>query len=157
MRYPAYYADLVVQVAKDYEFDPLLLFSLIRHESLFDATATAAAGEKGLTQVIPSTAEYIAGQLAWPNFQGSDLFRPHVSVAFGAYYLEEQLELFDNNAVAALAGYNAGPGRAINWLELSGGDPDLFMTTITISSTRGYVQRIYGYFTIYRALYGVEN
>ncbi len=57
---------------------------------------------------------------------------------------------------AALAGYNAGPGRAINWLELSGGDPDLFMATITIDSTRLYIQRIYGYYTIYRTLYGVD-
>jgi hypothetical protein len=28
------------------------------------------------------------------------------------------------------------------------------MTAITIDSTRLYVQRIYGYYTIYRALYG---
>ena len=37
----------------------VLLFSLIRHESLFDTYATAAAGEKGLTQVIPPTGSVI--------------------------------------------------------------------------------------------------
>lgn len=156
MRYPAYYADVVERVAQERGFDPLLLLSLIRHESLFDTTATAAAGEKGLTQVIPSTGEYIATQLGWPDYQHSDLFRPYAGIAFGAYYLDEQLELFDGNVVAALSAYNAGPGRALNWLQLSGGDPDLFMTAITIDSTRTYVQRIYGYFTIYRALYGVS-
>jgi soluble lytic murein transglycosylase len=154
MRYPAYYLDVVQAEAAQYSMDPLLIFALIRHESLFDATATAAAGEKGLTQVIPSTGEYIAQQLAWQNYQHSVLFRPYASVAFGAYYLYEQLELLDNNVPAALSAYNAGPGRALQWVELSGGDPDLFISTITIDSTRLYVRRIYGYHAIYRALYG---
>ncbi|MFO7321791.1 MAG: tetratricopeptide repeat protein [Chloroflexota bacterium] len=157
MRYPAYYGDVIQQLARERGIDPLLLLALIRHESLFDARATAAAGEKGLTQVIPSTAEYIARQLSWPDYQHSDLFRPYAGIAFGAYYLSEQLALFDGNAVAALAAYNAGPGRALNWLELSGSDPDLFMTAITIDSTRLYVQRIYSYYNIYRALYGDEQ
>ncbi len=155
LRYPSYYLDVVLDITQKRGIDPLLLFSLIRHESLFNTHATAAAGEKGLTQVIPGTAEYIAAQINWPDYQHSDLFRPYAGIEFGAYYLEEQLTRFDNNATAALAGYNAGPGRAISWLELSGGDHDLFMNSITIDSTRGYVQRIYGFYTIYRALYGV--
>ncbi len=154
MRYPIYYLDVVNEVANRRNFDPLLLFSLIRHESLFNTYATAAAGEKGLTQVIPGTAEYIAGQIQWPDYQHSDLFRPYAGIEFGAFYLDEQLRRFDGNATAALAGYNAGPGRAIDWLALSGGDHDLFITNITIDSTRGYVQRIYGFHAIYRALYG---
>lgn len=156
LRYPVYYLDVVLDISRKREIDPLLLFSLIRHESLFDTHATAAAGEKGLTQVIPSTAEYIAAQINWPDYQHSDLFRPYAGIEFGAYYLQEQLRRFNNNVAAALAGYNAGPGRAIGWLELSGGDHDLFMTSITIESTRGYVQRIYSFYTIYRALYGEE-
>ena len=154
MRYPTYYLDVVLNSAQQRNLDPLLLFSLIRHESLFDTNATAAAGEKGLTQVIPSTGEYIASQLQWPDYQHSDLFRPYAGIAFGAYYLWEQLDRFDYNVPAALAAYNAGPGRAASWLELSGDDPDLFMTAITIDSTRLYVQRIYSYYNIYRALYG---
>lgn len=153
LRYPIYYLDVVLKVAQERGIDPLLLFSLIRLESLFDANATAAAGEHGLTQVIPSTGEYIAAQLQWPNYKHSDLFRPYASITFGAYYLDEQLERFDQNVPAALAGYNAGPGRALDWLALSGGDPDLFLTTITIDTTRTYVQRMYGFYNIYRALY----
>jgi soluble lytic murein transglycosylase len=155
MRYPAYYLDAVLESTGRYNLDPLLLFSLIRLESLFDTFATAAAGERGLTQVIPSTAEYIAGELGYTNFQGPELFRPYVGVEFGAFYLSEQLGTFDGNASVALSGYNAGPGRAFNWMALSGGDHDLLLTTIDIDSTRGYVQRIYGFYNIYRALYGV--
>jgi soluble lytic murein transglycosylase len=154
MRYPAYYLDVAQEVSDRRGLDPLLLFSLIRHESLFDTYATAAAGEKGLTQVVPSTAEYIAGEIQWQDYQHSDLFRPYAGIEFGAFYLQEQLNRFGGNTVAALAGYNAGPGRAASWLQLSGGDPDQFMTAISIDSTRTYVQRIYGYYNIYRALYG---
>jgi soluble lytic murein transglycosylase len=154
LRYPTYYLDAVLAVTEQRAIDPLLMFSLIRHESLFDTNATAAAGEKGLTQVIPGTAEYIATQIQWPDYQHSDLFRPYAGVAFGAFYLDEQLERFSNNVPAALAGYNAGPGRAASWLEIAGGDPDLFLATITIDTTRLYVQRIYASYSIYRALYG---
>lgn len=157
LRFPAYYHDVIRPEAADRGFDPLLLLSLIRQESLFNTFATAAAGEKGLTQVIPATGQYIAERLQWFDYQHSDLFRPYAGIAFGAYYLDEQLELFDQNAIAALAAYNAGPGRALDWQALSGGDPDLFMTTITIESTRHYVQFIYRNYAIYRALYGMDG
>ena len=154
LRFPAYYIDLIAPTAQKRDFDPLLLLSLIRQESLFNATATAGAGEKGMTQVIPGTAQYIADKLNWPDYEHSVLFRPYAAVEFGAYYLDEQLELFDQNPLAALAAYNAGPGRAYDWRALSGEDPDLFMTTITIDSTRKYIQYIYRNHNIYRALYG---
>lgn len=155
MRFPDYYIDVIQPAAEERAVDPLLMLSLIRQESLFNTYAVAGAGEKGLMQVIPGTAQYIADQLQWPDYQHSDLFRAYAGVAFGTFYIDEQLDLFDQNAIAALAAYNAGPGRALDWNALSGGDPDLFMTTITINSTRGYVQFIYRNYNIYRALYGV--
>ncbi len=157
LRFPAYYIDVIEPAARERAIDPLLMLSLIRQESLFNTYATAGAGEKGLMQVIPSTAQYIAEQLEWRNYQHSDLFRPYAGVAFGAYYIDEQLQRFDQNAIVALAAYNAGPGRAYDWNALSGGDPDLFMTTITIDSTRHYVQFIYRNYNVYRELYGVDR
>ncbi len=154
LRFPAYFIDLIQPEAAARGIDPALMLSLIRQESLFNTHATAAAGEIGLMQVIPSTAQYIAERLAWPDYQHSDLFRPQAGIAFGAYYIDEQLDLFEQNAIAALAAYNAGPGRAYDWHALSSDDPDLFMTTITIDSTRHYVQNIYRNYNIYRALYG---
>jgi soluble lytic murein transglycosylase len=153
MRYPVHYRDLVAAAAAQYGFDPLLLFALIRHESLFDAGATAAAGEIGLTQVIPGTGAYIARQLEREDYLHSDLFRPRESIAFGAYYLHEQLTLFAGNIPAALGAYNAGPGRTRQWVALAGGDPALTLTTITVANTRTYVQRIYASYALYRALY----
>ena len=157
MRFPAYYIDVIQPAADEREIDPLLMLSLIRQESLFNTFARAGAGEKGLMQVIPSTAQYIADQLEWQDYQHTDLFRPYAGVAFGAFYLDEQLQRFDRNAVVALAAYNAGPGRAYDWNALSSGDPDLFMTTITIDSTRHYIQFIYRNYNVYRELYGVAE
>lgn len=156
LRYPVPYLNLILAESEARGIDPLLMFSLIRHESLFDTYATAAAGEKGLMQVIPPTAEYIAGLLNWPDYDHSDLFRPYAGIAFGAEYIDEQLGRFGDDPVPALAGYNAGPGRAIAWRDAAGTDPDAFIAAITISTTRTYVQRIYTFYTIYRTLYGVD-
>lgn len=157
LRYPVYWLDQVLAAAREHAMDPLLLFSLIRLESLFDPWAEAAAGEKGLTQVIPPTGDYIAGQINWPDYQHSDLFRPQASIIFGAWYLAEQLQRFNLNPLVALAGYNAGPGRALQWQEASGGDPDRFLEAIDIDSTRNYVQLLYGIHHVYRTLYGAEG
>ena len=110
MRFPAYYIDVIQPEAAARGIDPLLMLSLIRQESLFNTFATAGAGEKGMMQVIPSTGQYIAEQLNWPDYQHSDLFRPYAGVAFGAFYIDEQLERFNQNPIAALAAYNAGTG-----------------------------------------------
>lgn len=156
LRYPIYYLQPVLNSTDLRGIDPLLMFALIRQESLFNANATAAAGEKGLTQVIPSTGDYIASRLTWADYEHSDLFRPYASIEFGAYYLAEQLNAFDQNTFAALAAYNAGPGRSADWLALAGEDPEAFIAAITIDSTRRYVQNIYAQHFVYRSLYG-EN
>ncbi len=154
MRYPAFYSDLVIPQAQAYGIDPLLLLALIRQESLFDRYATGGAGEKGLTQVIPSTAEHIAARLEWPGYLPSVLFRPYASIAFGAYYLWEQLNRFEFNVPVALSAYNAGPGNAARWLETAGSDPDLYIEAIDYGSTRAYIRRIYEHYHMYRQLYG---
>jgi soluble lytic murein transglycosylase len=154
MRYPAYYLDLVLEQAARYQFDPLVLFALIRQESLYNATAVSSAGASGLTQVMPATGRYLAQQVGFADFTTSDLFRPHVAISFGANYIAEQLRRFDNNVAAALAAYNAGPGRAIDWVALSGGSLDALMLVIQINETKTYLERIYSHYAIYRTLYG---
>ncbi len=156
MRYPIYYQDLIIPEADAYGIDPLLMFALIRQESLFDAGAVSVANAMGLMQVIPSTGQYIANQLNRADYRDSDLLQPGTAVAFGSYYLDEQLRLFEGFVPAALAAYNAGPGRALDWLALSGRDTDQFITTITIDETNRYVQQIYSHYNLYRDLYGAS-
>lgn len=157
LRYPAYYADLVIPAAQAYHLDPLLLFALIRQESLFEGFATSGAAARGLMQVIPPTGDWIASRLGWRDYQESDLYRPVVSIQFGAYYLAQQMEYFDGDAFAALAAYNAGPGNAEIWLNLAPNDPDLFLEVIRLDQPHQYIRHIYEIYAVYRDLYAVKE
>jgi soluble lytic murein transglycosylase len=152
--YPIYYADLIVPLAQRYGYDPLLQFSLVRQESLFESFARSSAVAQGLAQVIPSTGEYIARQLRWPDFENEDLFKPYVGLEFGAYYLAEQLSIFDGHVHVALSAYNAGPGNASRWYNAADQDHDTYLETVDFGETRLYIERIYVGHVIYRHLYG---
>ena len=41
--YPTYYAGLILPLAEQYGYDPLLQFALVRQESLFESFATSSA------------------------------------------------------------------------------------------------------------------
>lgn len=154
LAYPTYYEDLIVAEAEREGLSPLLLFALVRQESLFESLATSSAAAHGLMQVIPSTGEYIAGQLGWPpDYRTSDLYRPLVSVRFGTWYLARQRDRFGRLDVA-LAAYNGGPSNAQRWLDAAGEDADMFLERITLGETRLYLQRIREHYAVYAALYG---
>jgi soluble lytic murein transglycosylase len=156
LAYPIAYADLVLPTTKKYEVDPLLVFSLMRQESLFESFAQSYAAAQGLMQIIPDTGRYIADKLKWPAYQNSDLFRPYINVEFGVFYLKEQLDTFKGNKYAALAAYNAGPGASAAWMKSSGGDPDLFVQAIEYNETQTYVRKIYEQYQVYAAIYGAK-
>ncbi len=156
LRYPIAYYDLVLSASQKYNVDPLLVFSVIRQESLFQGAATSYAAAQGLMQIIPSTGAYVAQRIGWPDYQNSDIYRPYVNVTFGVYYLHEQLEAFDGNVYAALAAYNAGPGSSAEWYRISNGDPDLFLQAISFDETQTYVRRIYEHYAMYTAIYGAK-
>jgi soluble lytic murein transglycosylase len=130
----------------------LLLYSLIRQESLFDANITSVADARGLAQIIPATGEWIAGQLGWGEYGPDDLYLPYVNIEFGAFYLDVQLATFDGEPIFALAAYNAGPGRIHRWRE-NAPDVDLMVETIPFAETRRYVRSIYENYGHYRRLY----
>lgn len=157
LRYPIHYQDLVLPEAEKRSVDPLLVFSLIRQESLYEGFATSFAAAQGLMQIIPATGYEIYTKLGWPeDYQNSDIYRPYVNVVYGVFYLRFVLDFVDNVPYAALAGYNGGPGNAWEWLQISGPDLDLFIQTVAFDETKLYVERIYEQYTIYREIYGVE-
>jgi len=75
-----------------------------------------------------------------------------VSVLFGAYYLQVQLNAFDGQIVPALMAYNAGPGRVRQWLA-DFPDVDLLVEMAPISEPARYVRLIYANYYRYRQLY----
>jgi soluble lytic murein transglycosylase len=154
--FPAPYSDVALAQAREHGVDPLALYALLRQESLFDPGATSWVGALGLAQVMPSTAAGIAQNLKLADFREEDLYRPVVSIRFGAFYLSHQLAAMEGSLPGALSAYNGGPGNAQRW---AGGTSvavqDLFVEAIDYPETRGYVKLVYGYYGAYRRLYKV--
>jgi len=158
IRYGLYYPDLVIPDAQTNGFDPLFVFSVIRQESLFEGFIQSNAGARGLMQVIPSTGAQMVSQLNWPiNYDEKDLYRPDVSIALGTHYLANNREMLEGDLYATLAAYNGGPGNSLQWKELSGNDPDLFLESVRFEETRNYIRNIYEIYVIYKRLYGAAE
>jgi soluble lytic murein transglycosylase len=154
LRFGTYYANLVIPLAGQYDLHPLLIFSIMRQESFFESTIKSSAGALGLMQFIPATGQDRANKLGWPaNYTEEDLYRPLVSITFGAGYLHDLESYLDGDLYAALAAYNGGPGNAKEWKELANGDPDLFLEVVRFDETHRYILSVYELFTIYRRIY----
>jgi soluble lytic murein transglycosylase len=131
---------------------------VIRQESLFEGFVSSSAGAHGLMQIIPTTGAQIASELGEPlNYTEKDLYRPSVSVQFGTHYLANNLRLFNGDLYAALAAYNGGPGNSLEWKNLAGDDPDLFLESVRFEETRNYLRNIYEIHIVYRRLYGAPE
>jgi soluble lytic murein transglycosylase len=156
LAFPIYFSDLVIAESEAHHVDSLLMFALIRQESVFDDQVASWAGAVGLTQIIPSTGEWIAELMPWPEYQESDLKRAYLNAKFGTWFMARILEMTDGDIPAALAGYNGGPGNGVYWMEESGGDPDLFVEVINRDEPQRYVRQIYRHYDVYWHLYGNE-
>ena len=154
IRFGAYYKDLILPAAQNYGLNPLLLFSVIRQESLFEGFISSSAGAQGLTQLMPATAEDIVNKISWPpDYSQADLNRAVINIPLGTEYLAAQKDLFGGNMVYALAAYNAGPGNAQTWADMSEDDSDLFLEIIRYDETRAYIMQIAEFLNIYRTIY----
>jgi soluble lytic murein transglycosylase len=154
VRFGIYFSDLVLPAAEAEGLHPFFMYSVIRQESLFEAYARSSAGARGLMQVMPATGQEIAGQLNWPDdFTIDDLYRPMISVRFGAHYLARQRRAFDGDLYATLAAYNGGPGNTYFWRQLAPDDPDLFLEVVRAAETRTYIMQISSFMQTYRRLY----
>jgi soluble lytic murein transglycosylase len=158
VRFGLYYQDQVLAAAQAENLDPLLLFSLIRQESLFDGFIQSSAGAVGLTQLMPATAQEVVTNMGWPDqFAQSDLDRPVINIPLGAHYLVQYQQLLDDNLYAMLAAYNGGPGNASAWLSLAPNEPDLFVEVVRIQETRDYIMQIAENYEIYKQLYSLNH
>lgn len=114
-----------------------LLQALIWQESRFVIRAESPVGAYGLTQIMPGTASDLGIN---PEYRTS----PYLQVEGGARYLSDQLARFDGNIIFALAAYNAGPGRVIEY----GGVPPFRETqhyvTVIPQQYNAYLARIGG-------------
>ncbi|MGI8927457.1 MAG: transglycosylase SLT domain-containing protein [Tepidiformaceae bacterium] len=151
--HPVSYVTLLDGYGREYGLDPLFIAAMVRQESFWNPAAGSHAGARGLTQVIPPTCEAIAAALGFESFRPDDLFRPAVSLQFGAQYLSGQVRRF-GNPYHALAAYNAGPGNASRWASRTEGKgPADYVEAVEFAETKGYVQSVMEHYAHYLVAY----
>lgn len=155
LAYPRAFWDAVRPAAEAEHVDPLLLLSLARQESRFDATVRSPVGALGLFQIMPYTADELGPGLGISATDRTVLLQPRTSSAFAARLVGDLLKEFDDDAVAVMAAYNAGEDRAKDWWKAARPDSeDLFVDTIPYTETRTYVRTVYSNYVMYQQLYG---
>jgi soluble lytic murein transglycosylase-like protein len=154
--YPLGHAELVTRTAARRGLPPALLFALIRQESVFQTSVKSHAGALGLMQVMPATGRFLSRR---EKKRGRpDLLDPEENVRLGAAYLADLLAASGGNRAAALAAYNAGPGRLRQWKKEFGMlPPDEFLESIPLAESRLYVKRVLFFEGAYAALYGIPT
>jgi soluble lytic murein transglycosylase len=160
VRFGAYFREMLVPISIEYDLHPLILYSLVRLESLFNPYIGSSAGAIGLAQLLPSTGKENADILSWPpNYSEDDLLKAEINLSLGAFYLKRLKDGFNGNLQYALAAYNGGiyfvSFSDQNWIDKSQGDPDLFLEVIPENKkeTQDYLKIITEFLNIYQLVY----
>ena len=133
---PLRHEDVIRQQAADKNLDPALIAAVIYRESKF-RDQTSPAGAKGLMQILPDTAHFIARKSGGTEFVSGDLANPQINIAYGSWYLRYLLDRYDGNTVAAVAAYNAGHSRVDAW-----GGKSLTLDDIRFAETADYTRDV---------------
>jgi soluble lytic murein transglycosylase len=152
--FPMPYRAELVGSARAADLDPYLVAGLIRQESEFNPQALSRANAYGLTQVRPATGRQFAARAGVAAFTNRVLFQPAANLKIGATILRSMLDKNNGNLEQTLAGYNAGPVRAAEWITWNTyREPAEFVETIPYNETREYVQAVLRNADVYRRLY----
>ena len=151
--YPIKYTDEICAAADGCGLDRALVFAVVSTESGFDPAALSRDGAEGLMQVLPSTAEWIDFRRGTALNEGG-LFDPETNLDYGCWLLKYLLDRYGGSVRNALIAYNAGFGRADEWLN----DPALVdesgeIADIPFAETRNYVYKVLDYKEIYSDIY----
>ncbi|MFL1461938.1 transglycosylase SLT domain-containing protein [Roseococcus sp. DSY-14] len=142
-----------------FRMDPALLYALALQESRFDPMAVSPAGARGLMQLMPATASYVANDPSLRGANAARLHEPGLSLEIGQRYVHylNRHEAVGGDLIRLLAAYNAGPGNLVRWLPTSRhrSDPILFVESIPVTETRIFVQRVLTFSWIYASRLGL--
>lgn len=153
-RFPMAYAEQFDDVGRAYDIQPAFAMAIARRESSFMVDAVSPAGARGLMQLMPDTAGYIAEK----RVSTDELFDAGQNVQFGVQYLRYLMDKMGDNPVLVSASYNAGWRRVMEWLPAGKNvETDIWIETIPYKETRSYVKAVMAYRYIYEHQLGESS
>ena len=155
-RYPTPYRAKLSELAQSQGIDQAWIYGLIRQESLFWEEESSSAGARGLMQLLPTTAGYVAQRIGLRDYRPSRIYETDMNLRLGVGYLKMVSDDQGGQPLLASAAYNAGPRRLRQWrgtlrAPIQGA---VFVETIPFDETRDYVKRVLLNTMIYGALEG---
>lgn len=147
---PLRHENIIRQQSVEKQVDAALIAAVIYRESRF-RDQTSDAGARGLMQITPGTAHEIERLSGGTEFELEDLADPDINIRYGTFYLAWLLDLYDDDVVAALAAYNAGPSNAEAW-----GGSTMTIDDIEFPETEEYVKGVLEKQREYRHAYETE-
>lgn len=147
-----------VRVPAGHESNWTFIHAITRQESQFDRQAISHAGARGMMQLMPGTANEVAGKLGLSYNRDLLTTDTNYNMMLGSTYFQQMLRYFGGSYPLAVAAYNAGPGNVNKWLRANG-DPRTgsiemidWIEAIPIFETKNYVQRVLENAVVYDTL-----
>lgn len=150
--YPMKYSQEIISYAEIYNVDSALVASVINTESNFDEKAKSKKGAIGLMQIMPSTAEWVAGKIGL-EYNEENLYNGNYNIEIGTFYLS-YLNSYFNDEKLALCAYNAGIGNVKSWLANEEYSTDSkSLAKIPYNETKNYLNKVYKNYHYYKNKY----
>ncbi len=152
--YPIKYQEHVKKSAQEMGIDELLIYSIIKAESGFEANVKSASGAIGLMQIMLPTAEEIARELGIEDITEKQLYEAETNIKIGTKYFSMLLDAYDNKLNLAIIAYNAGMGNVNAWIEDGTiNEQGTDIENIPFAETKMYVKKILQNYEIYKEIY----
>ena len=145
----------IEKYAAQYNLQPAFVMAIIRNESSFRTKAESSVGARGLMQMMPDTAEWIAGKLDDHSYTFDSMWDAETNIRYGCWYLGYLTRLFHGDAELISAAYHAGQTTVTQWLSDRTKSPDgvhLDLDKLSDGPTKQYIGRVTQTYGIYQTL-----
>ncbi len=150
----AVYPVPVWQPEDGFKVDRALIYALVRQESRFNPKAKSGVGARGLMQLMPRTAGFVARDKRYRWSKRSALFDPEHNLALGQRYIQILLKnkKINGDLFLMAAAWNGGPGNLNKWRRKGNdtGDSLFFIESLPSRETRIFIERVLTNLWVYR-------
>ncbi len=149
--YPMKFKDEIIENSVEYRLDGAVIASVANIESNFKEDAISKKGAIGIMQLMPSTAEWIAGQMK-EEFNVEKLKIGEYNLKLGSFYLSYLINYFGDRDLGICA-YNAGQGNVSAWLKDERYSHDGKLNKIPFKETENYLIKFKKNYKYYKNRY----